>query len=91
MPADAGPRPLDAFAGRWFSGVLATGFADMNLRLAELLDELHMPGTLLAPVLASATWDFLMNVRINDFDDTSAWSSSSRPSASTASSSTWRC
>jgi hypothetical protein len=28
---------------------------------------------LLAPVLASATWDFLMNVRINDFDDASAW------------------
>ena len=70
MPA-AGP--LDAFAGRWFSGVLATGFADLNLRIAELLDELHMPGALLAPVLASATWDFLMNVRINDFDDTSAW------------------
>ena len=70
MPA---PRPLDAFAGRWFSGVLATGFADLNLRIAELLDELHMPGVLLAPVLASATWDFLINVRIDDFDDTSAW------------------
>jgi hypothetical protein len=66
-------RPLEAFAGRWFSGVLATGFADMNLRLAELLDELHMPGALLAPVLASATWDFLMNVRVSDFDDRSAW------------------
>jgi hypothetical protein len=70
MPA---PRPLDVFAGRWFSGVLATGFADMNLRIAELLDQLRMPGMLLAPVLASATWDFLMNVRISDFDDTSAW------------------
>jgi hypothetical protein len=70
MPA---PRPLDAFAGRWFSGVLATGFADLNLRLAEVLDELRMPGMLLAPVLASATWDFLINVRINDFDDASAW------------------
>ena len=70
MPA---PRPLDAFAGRWFSGVLATGFADLNLRVAELLDQLHMPGMLLAPVLASATWDFLMNVRINDFDDARAW------------------
>ena len=70
MPA---PRPLDAFAGRWFSGVLATGFADLNLRVAELLDELHMPGMLLAPVLAAATWDFLMNVQINDFDDTAAW------------------
>ena len=70
MPA---PRPLDAFAGRWFSGVLATGFADLNLRLAALLDQLHMPGMLLAPVLAAATWDFLINVQINDFDDTAAW------------------
>ena len=70
MPA---PRPLDAFAGRWFSGVLATGFSDLNLRVAELLDQLNMPGMLLAPVLASATWDFLINVRINDFDDASAW------------------
>ena len=66
-------RPLDVFAGRWFSGVLATGFTDLNLRIAELLDELHMPGALLAPVLASATWDFLMNVRVDDFDDSSAW------------------
>jgi len=65
--------PLEAYSGRWFSGVLATGFADMNLRVAELLDELHMPGALLAPVLASATWDFLMNVRITDFDDVTAW------------------
>jgi hypothetical protein len=70
MPA---PRPLDAFTGRWFSGVLASGFADLNLRLAELLAELHMPGMLLAPVLASATWDFLINVQIHDFDDAPAW------------------
>ena len=69
MPASA----PDAYAGRWFSGVLATGFPDMNLRLAELLDELKMPGALLAPILASATWDFLMNVRINDYDDVPAW------------------
>jgi hypothetical protein len=66
---------LDAYAGRWFSGVLATGFPDMNLRIAELLDQLKMPGALLAPILASATWDFLMNVRINDFDDVPAWGS----------------
>jgi hypothetical protein len=70
MPA---PRPLEAFTGRWFSGVLASGFADLNLRIAELLAGLDMPGMLLAPVLASATWDFLMNVRIHDFDDASAW------------------
>jgi hypothetical protein len=70
MPA---PRPLDAFAGRWFSGMLATGFADLNLRVAELLDQLRMPGMLLAPVLAAATWDFQINVQIDDFDDASAW------------------
>jgi hypothetical protein len=64
---------FDAYAGRWFSGLLATGFTDLNLRLAELLDQLKMPGALLAPILASATWDFLMNVRINDYDDVPAW------------------
>ena len=53
--------------------MLATGFADLNLRVAELLDQLHMPGMLLAPVLAAATWDFLMDVQISDFDDTAAW------------------
>ena len=66
-------RPLDVFTGRWFSGILATGFVDLNIRLAEVLDELHMPGALLAPVLASATWDFAMNVKTSDFDDRNGW------------------
>jgi hypothetical protein len=69
MPA----RPIDAYAGRWFSGVIATGFADLNLRLAEALDELHMPGALLAPVMAAAMWDFLMTVQVSDFDDVTSW------------------
>jgi hypothetical protein len=66
-------RPFDLFTGRWFSGVLATGFTDLNIRLAEILDQMHMPGALLAPVLASAMWDFVMNVRTNDFDDRNGW------------------
>src|SRR6185436_8199149 len=50
-----GPRPFDLFTGRWHTGVLATGFPDLNLRLAELLADLEMPGTLLPSVLTAAT------------------------------------
>jgi hypothetical protein len=66
-------RPVDVFAGRWFSGILATGFSDLNIRVAEILDEMRMPGALLAPVLAAATWDFVMNMHSNDFDDRNGW------------------
>ena len=67
-------RAGDHFVGRWFSGVLATGFTDLNLRIAELLDQVRMPGALLAPVLAAATWDFAMGVVMRDFDDLLGWS-----------------
>jgi hypothetical protein len=62
----------DLLPGRWHTGVLATGFPDLNLRLAELLDDLGMPGTLLPSVLAAATWDFVVNVRSRDYDDRQA-------------------
>jgi hypothetical protein len=55
--------------GRWYTGALATGFPDLNLRLAEVLGELRMPATLLPSVLAAATWDLVLNVRSRDFDD----------------------
>ena len=64
-----GPRQFDLFTGRWHTGVLATGFPDLNLRLAELLADLEMPGTLLPSVLAAATWDFAINVHSRDYDD----------------------
>ncbi|HZB25769.1 MAG TPA: hypothetical protein VE379_06545, partial [Vicinamibacterales bacterium] len=57
-------------AGRWFSGILATGFADLNLRLAELLSELQMPASLVAPVLAPATLDLIERAVMRDSDDT---------------------
>ena len=57
-------------AGRWFSGILATGFADLNLRLAELLAELQMPAPLGAPVLAPATLDLIEGAVMRDSDDT---------------------
>jgi hypothetical protein len=63
------PRPWEMFAGRWSSGILATDFPDLNLRISELLAELHMPAALLAPVLASATLDFVNNASSRDPDD----------------------
>ena len=60
---------LDHLAGRWFSGILATGFADLNLRLAELISELQMPAPLVAPVLAPATLDLLEGAVMRDSDD----------------------
>ena len=63
------PRPLDALAGRRYAAILASGFPDLNLRLAELLSELHMPAALLAPVLAAATLDLVTNAVVRDRDD----------------------
>jgi hypothetical protein len=62
-------RPWDMLAGRWTVGMLATAFPDLNLRVAELLADLNMPAALLAPVLASATLDFVNTVTSRDPDD----------------------
>jgi hypothetical protein len=61
-------RPLDALAGRWESGIFASSFADLNLRLAELLADLQMPAVLLASVLSPATAD-LIDTAINRGQD----------------------
>jgi hypothetical protein len=63
------PRPWELFAGRWNTGMAASAFPDLNLRLAELLGELHMPATLLGPVLLAATLDFVNSVTSRDPDD----------------------
>jgi hypothetical protein len=55
--------------GRWHTGMMATGFPDLNLRLAEVLAELRMPAALLPSVLAAATWDLVITARSRDFDD----------------------
>jgi hypothetical protein len=55
--------------GRLNSGVLMSVVPDLSLRLAELLAEMRMPATLLAPVLASATLDLVNTVRTRDEDD----------------------
>jgi hypothetical protein len=62
-------RPTEIFAGRWNTGMAASVFPDLNLRLAELLSDLHMPATLLAPILTSATLDFVNSVTSRDQDD----------------------
>jgi hypothetical protein len=62
-------RPWESFAGRWNTGMLASGFPDLNLRLSELLAEMRMPAPLLAPVLASALLDFVNTATSRDQDD----------------------
>jgi hypothetical protein len=62
-------RSTEIFAGRWNTGMAASVFPDLNLRLAELLSDLHMPATLLAPVLTAATLDFVNTVGSRDQDD----------------------
>ena len=64
-----GRRPLEILSGRVNAGILASGFPDLQLRLAELLAELHMPAPLLAGVLASATFDFVNGAAARDEDD----------------------
>src|SRR5262249_12621249 len=62
-------RPWEDRAGRWHAGVLASEFPDLNLRLAELLADLHMPPALLAPILAPATLDLVNTANSRDQDD----------------------
>lgn len=62
-------RPWESFAGRWNTGMAASAFPDLNLRLAELLNDLHMPAPLLGAVLTSATLDFINSVTSRDADD----------------------
>ena len=62
-------RPWEQLAGRWGTGIFASGIPDLNLRLAELLGELGMPASLLGPVLASATLDLINSAVSRDQDD----------------------
>jgi hypothetical protein len=62
-------RPWETLSGRWSWGLIASGFPDLNLRLAELLADLKMPAVLLGPVLASATLDLINGAASRDGDD----------------------
>ena len=62
-------RPLDVLTGRVNAGMLASGFPDLGLRLAELLADLKMPAALLGGVLAPATFDFVNGAGSRDEDD----------------------
>lgn len=62
-------RPWEVVAGRWDSGIRASTFDDLSLRLAELLSELQMPAVLLGPVLAAATVDLVDGADSRDPDD----------------------
>jgi len=55
--------------GRPQIGLLATAVPDLNLRVASVLTELHMPARLAKYVLSAAVQDFIDEVRTTDPDD----------------------
>jgi hypothetical protein len=57
------PAPIDLTLGRPTLGHVFTGFADLKLRLAELLATLHIPAPLLPSVLQAALQDFIDEVQ----------------------------
>jgi hypothetical protein len=57
------PGRATFLAGRWPSGAVATQVADLNLRVAIVLSELHLPAALARDVLASATQDYVDRVK----------------------------
>jgi hypothetical protein len=59
----------ETLIGRWGSGMLASSLPDLNLRLAELLNEMRMPAALLGSVLSAAALDFVTNAPCRDQDD----------------------
>jgi hypothetical protein len=51
------------------TGIAASALPDLTFRLTELLAELHMPASLLAPVLSSAMLEFVNLAISRDPDD----------------------
>lgn len=62
-------QPWELYAGRSHTGMTASVMPDLNFRLTELLADLHMPPSLLAPVLSSATLEFVNLAISRDPDD----------------------
>jgi hypothetical protein len=63
------PQRWEPFAGRWGTGLFASGFPDLNLRLAELLAAQQLPAALLGPVLAAAALDLVNTTASRGQDD----------------------
>jgi hypothetical protein len=62
-------QPWEMLAGRWGSGLFASAFPDLSLRLAELLSALRMPSELLAAVLSPAALDLVNSAAVRGQDD----------------------
>jgi hypothetical protein len=62
-------RPPDIYMGHLSSGILMSAVPDVNLRVAELLETLHMPAALVPGVLAGATMDVVDSTPIRYPDD----------------------
>jgi hypothetical protein len=67
-----GPRERDVLVSLWSTVPIMAAIPDLNLRLAELLADMHMPAALVPGILASATRDLVDGVRSRYPDDVRA-------------------
>lgn len=63
------PPAIDRVMGRPGTGLITARIADLKLRVLEMLDDLKLPAILARGVLASATQDYLDDVRPAHGDD----------------------
>jgi hypothetical protein len=65
----APPRLWRLLSGRPQLGLMAATVPDLNLHVAMMLRELHLPAAVAKIVLEAATQDFIDEVRPTDFND----------------------
>ena len=65
----ASPGPAPVLNGRPQLGLLTTTVADLNLRVAVALHDLHLPAALAKSVLSAAVLDFMDHTTPSDPDD----------------------
>jgi Fibronectin type III domain len=63
------PEPWDEATGHPGDGQLATTVPDLALRMAQMLEELGLPASLVPAVLVGATAEVLDEARLSDGDD----------------------
>jgi hypothetical protein len=62
-------RSWEELAGHRATGLLATEFLDLTLRIADVLSEARLPAALVPAVLAAATWEMAAEARTASPDD----------------------
>jgi hypothetical protein len=63
------PAPWESLVGHRGTGLVATGFTDLVVRVAQALARAQLPAALAPAVLAAATWDLCASIQLASPDD----------------------